>query len=291
MLRRLRLGPASGPKLLAVAAAVVLLVALLVTGRWLSGNGTRLATQPTPTAAADAPYRIGERVACPLGRPVLATSDGRSYPPGHPARPPRGADPVACYGTAAQATAAGYAPAPLPAGVLEFGGVYLVPTSRQLRRQCQQAADRLGFAVPCPTLLPAPPLGAPPPRLCDRRSPCDPQAGFLLEASGFVVPPGYVSLDPAYGARLVIAAATTATAFPVACVGERPVATVRLRGTRGRLSECPPESTVHRGSVLLRWRERGVVMAVSVHGHSDLNQRLVRALAAHLKLALPARHP
>jgi hypothetical protein len=106
-----------------------------------------------------------------------------------------------------------------------------------------------------------------------------------------VVPPGYVGIDPATGARLVIAAATTATAFPVTCVGERPVATVSLRGTRGRLLECPPQSTVHRGSVLLRWRERSVVIAVSVHGHTDLNRRLVRALAAHLKLVRPARTP
>ena len=129
----------------------------------------------------------------------------------------------------------------------------------------------------------------PPPTLCDRRLPCSPESGFLLEVSGFVVPPGYVGIDPATGARLAIGAAKPAAAFPVACFGERPVATVNVRGTRGRLSECPLESTVHRGSVLLRWRERGVVMVVSVYGHTDLSRRLVLALATHVKPVLPKR--
>jgi len=289
MPRRLHLGPVNGLQALGVAAAAVLVLALVVTGRSLRGDGTRPSAQPARPAAADAPYRIGERVTCPLAHPVLATADGRSYPPGHPARPPRDADPVACYQTAAQATAAGYAPAPPPAGVLELGGVYLVPTSGRLHRRCQEAAELLGFAVPCPALLPQPPPNAPPPTLCDRRLPCSPEAGFLLEVSGFVVPPGYVGIDPATGARLVIGAAKPAAAFPVACFGERPVATVNVRGTHGRLSECPPESTVHRGSVLLRWRERGVVMVVSVYGHTDLNRRLVLALVTHVKPVLPKR--
>jgi len=262
MPRRLHVGPASGLQALGVAAAVLVL-ALVVTGRSLRGGETRPSAQPARPAAADAPYRIGDRVTCPLAHPVLATADGRSYPPGHPARPPRDADPVACYQTAAQATAAGYAPAPLPAGVLELGGVYLVPTSGRLHRRCQEAAELLGFAVPCPALLPQPPPNAP--------------------------PPGYVGIDPATGARLAIGAAKPAAAFPVACFGERPVATVNVRGTHGRLSDCPPESTVHRGSVLLRWRERGVVMVVSVYGHTDLNRRLVLALVTHVKPVLPKR--
>jgi hypothetical protein len=290
MLRRLRLGRESGPTVLAVLAVAVLVVALVVTGRSLSGRGTRPSAQPPPTAAADAPYRIGDRVTCPLAHPVLATADGHSYPPGHPARPPRDADPVACYETAEDAATAGYTRAPLPAGALELGGVYLLPTSGRFRRQCRQAADRLGLPVPCPTVLPPRPPNSTPPTVCERRSPwCTPQFGFLLEDSGFVVPPGFIGLEPATGAHLAIAAARRAVGS-VACVGERPVATVKVRRTRGRLSLCPHAAgaTVHLGSVLLRWRERGMVLAVSVQGHSDLNRRLVRALAAHLVLVPPA---
>src|SRR6266542_4197144 len=51
--------------------------------------------------------------------------------------------PVACYQTTARAASAGYAPAPLPAGALEIGGVYLARTSRGFRARCHQVADRL----------------------------------------------------------------------------------------------------------------------------------------------------
>lgn len=295
MLRRVRLEPASRPRALAVLAAGVLLAALVVTGRSLGVRETRRSEQAARPAAAEAPYRVGDRVRCPLGRPVLATSTGRSYPPGHPGSPPRDAAAVACYHTAAQATAAGYPPAALPPGTLELDGVYLVPTSAQLRRQCRRAADRLGFAVPCPRLRPVPLASAPPPTVCVGRRPCgdpepgglDPEPGFLYRASGFVVPSGYVGGFGDSGARLAVAAAGRPTAFAVACAGERPVAPAMVRGNRGRLLECPPESGAHRGGTLLRWRERGTVMAVSVTGHTGLHRRLVLALAARLELVRP----
>jgi hypothetical protein len=40
---------------------------------------------------------------------------------------------------------------------------------------------------------------------------------------------------------------------------------------------------------MLRWREAGVVMAVSLHGHNEVNRRLVVALAAHTETVLPSR--
>jgi hypothetical protein len=39
----------------------------------------------------------------------------------------------------------------------------------------------------------------------------------------------------------------------------------------------------------VRWREEAAVMAVSVTGHTDLERRLVLALAAHLELVPPGR--
>ena len=284
MPQRLRSGGAGGPRALGLVAAAVLLIALVVTGRSLSGRSTPPFAPPAATHA-DAPLRVGERTFCTARRPVLAASDGRSYPPGHPARPRRDAEPVACYQTDEQATAAGYAPAPLPPGALHLDGTYLVPTSARLRRQCRQAAERLGLVVPCPTVLPASSPGAPPPKLCERRLPCgDPRMGFLLESTGFEVPSGHVGAYAAPAARLVVAAARRPTASAVACVGERPLGPVRVRGTRGGLYQCPQDSGPHRGGLLVRWRERGTVMALSVTGRGDLHRRVVLALATHLEL-------
>jgi hypothetical protein len=287
----LHLGHENRPRALGVIAAAVLIATLVVTGRVQSGTERRPSIHADGFDATAAPYRIGGRVACPPGRPVLARSEGSSYPPGHPARSPRDADPVACYETAEQATAAGYAPAPLPAGALEVGGVFLVPASSRLRRQCRPAADRLGFAVPCPTLLPPPSPNAAPPTLCDPRFLCGPEVGFLFEEDGFMVPRGYVGVDGQPRGRLAVAAAEQVTAFPVACLGGRTVARIQVHGTQGGLIECPSEAGAHFGSVLLRWRERGVVMAVSLHGHTELNRRLVMALAAHMELVLPSDPP
>jgi hypothetical protein len=288
MPRGLRSSPASGPKLLGMVAGTVLILALVVTGRLLSGPGIRSSLQPTGTTTAPTPYRVGERFACPHTHPVLATADGHSYPLGHPMQPARDADPVACYDTVAEATAAGYKEAPLPVGALESGGVYLVPVPDRVRRECRQAAGRLGYAVPCPTLRPVPPVGAAPPTVCQRPPPCgDPDFGFLFEDSGFVVPSGFVGNWRSVGRRLVVAAARRPAAAAVACLGERPVAQTRVRGRRGGLFECPPDAGPHRNGLLLRWRERGTVMALSVTGHLAAHRRLVLALATHLELVPP----
>jgi hypothetical protein len=290
MPRGLRLRPGSGPKLLGAVAGAVLVLALVVTGRVLSGPSLRSSVQPTGTTTAPAPYRVGARFACPHTHPVLATSDSRSYPLGHPTPPAGDAIAVACYDTIAAATAAGYAEAPLPAGALELDGVYLVPVPDRVRRACSQAAGRLGFPVPCPTLRPVPSVGTAPPAVCQQPTPCgDPEFGFLFEDSGFVVPSGYVGAYPEVGRRLVIAAAKRPAATAVACVGERPVAQARVRGHSGGLFQCPPDAGPHRDGLLVRWQERGTIMAVSVTGHLAAHRRLVLALAAHLELVPPSK--
>jgi hypothetical protein len=85
--------------------------------------------------------------------------------------------------------------APSPAGWLEPGGVRLVLSSSGLHRQCQQAADFLGFAVPCPMLLPASSTGVVPRRFCDPQFLCVPGDGFLFEERRLVVPPDDLGVD------------------------------------------------------------------------------------------------
>jgi hypothetical protein len=295
MAGRLRVGPAGSPKALGVVAAAVLIAALVLTGRWLhrdGGGGPPARPARSVTANTQAPYRIGGKVDCPPAWPVRAMSNHASYPAGHPARPPPDATPVACYQTAAQAASAGYAPAPLPAGVLEVGGVYLTPPSRGFRASCQRAADRLGFAVPCPGLLPTSAPGRAPRELCDESATC--RRGQLLGFvhGGFVVPIGYVGAPGGSATLGIIATPTRGTTDgrDLRCPGERRIATPTVHRIRAVLAACPDQPLVVRGRrLLLRWSERGTVVVVTAPGSGEDNQRLVVTLADHVHLVGPGR--
>jgi hypothetical protein len=293
MARQWRVGLASSPKVVGVITAVVLITALLVTSRLLSsGDGpgpSATTTGRSSLANSQAPSRISGRAECPPDWPVLAMSNHLSYPAGHPTKPPTTASAVACYQTAAKAASAGYRPAPLPAGALEVGGVYLTPTSPRFRAGCQQVADRLGFAVPCPGLLPTTPPGLPSPTLCEEPASCrrGELLGFNLE--GFVVPVGYVGLPgmQPYGA-LAIYAATPAEAANrplLQCLNERRIATPTVHNTPAVLADC--HDVQEPASVLLHWSEQGTFVILGVLGSSQVNQRLVVALANHLRLVPP----
>jgi hypothetical protein len=291
--RRLGIGQVCGLRLLGVVGlAAVAAAAVVVTAR--SGHHRQvLSAHPSTTGSADAPYRIGGRMVCPLGRPVLAASDRASYPPGHPGHPPPDARPVACYPSVAQAAAAGYPPAPLPAGAVELGGVYLAPTSRSFRVRCERAADQLGFAVPCPELLPTAASGTAPPELCEGRRSCSGEVVFTVNDDGFLVPPGYLGVAKQPQGHLVIMAAPHRPTVPrqpndvLGCYSDHPFARATVHGTRAVLLRCPTGSALNSGHTLVLWSQRGVDMAVSLHGWSKLNQRLVLLLAAHAHLSSP----
>jgi hypothetical protein len=288
MAPRLRLPPTSSPRLLGGLAATVLAAALVLTALVLPGGGDpRPATSPMPTSiSTQAPYRLGGSVECPPAWPVLAVSNHTSYPAGHPATPPATATPVACYQTPAKAAGAGYAPAPLPAGALEVGGVYLTPTSRGFRAHCQQVADRVGFTVPCPELLPTSPPGAPRPRLCQEPPSCQPDQ-LLWFTQDFVAPFGAVGASNGYGA-LAIDATPTRNGVGLECPGERPIATPAVHQTRAVLTACQHDApSVLGGSLRLRWSQHDTVVVVSVLGPSEANRRLIVTLADHLHLVRP----
>ena len=286
---RLRLGPAGAPALFGVLAAGVLITALVITGRSQHLAPDRPQAGPAVVAAPGAtPVSLGAVWRCPLPAPVPAFADHHSYPPGHPAAPPSGTRPAACYPSTVQAAAAGYPPAPPPAGTLEVGGVYLTPPGVPFRRRCQQAADRVGFAVPCPVLLPAMSPHAVPPDPCDQQFPCLRGGAFLLDEDGFVVPPGYVGAAGQAHGRLVVGAARRADDPSVACEGrQRLVGTVTPHGEAGQLIECAGGG-LHGDSMLVRWRERGAVMAVSVLGQARLQERLALTVAEHTVVLPPS---
>jgi hypothetical protein len=284
MTLRLRWRAPGGPPLLAGLAAVVLAAALVLTGLLLPSPVA--SRTPTTTISTKAPYRLGGRMECPPAWPVLAMSDHTSYPAGHPATPPATATAVACYQTTAKAASGGYAPAPLPAGALEVGGVYLTPTSRGFRAHCQQVADRVGFAVPCPGLLPTVAPGVPRPRLCQESFMCQPEE-VLVFHQDFVAPFGTVGAHDGHGALLLFATPTRGSGG-LQCPGEHLIATPTVQQTRAVLTACQDEApSVLGGSVRLRWSQHDTVVVVSVPGPTDSNRRLVVAVADHLRLVRP----
>jgi hypothetical protein len=221
MVRRIRLGPASGPKLLGLAvSAVVLVVALVLTARLL-------------------------------------------------ARPAH-----------------------------ELGGVHLTPTNQAFRTSCQQVADQLGFAIPCPGLLPTSPPDSPPPQLCEDMSACEP-GRWMVFAHPFAVPSGYVGAlggsdtVERFGALVVVAVTAQGLAGDPAlgCRNERQIATPTVQGTPAVLAACVDDPRGAHfslgGHVLLQWSQQDTLVTISVRGHSKVNQRLVVALADQLHLVLP----
>jgi hypothetical protein len=214
MAPRLRLGPVSGPKLLGLAVAVVLVVVLVVTARLLTS-------------------------------------------PAH-----------------------------------EVGGVDLTPTSRAFRASCQQVADRVGFAIPCPGLLPTWSPDRPPPQLCEDMTACE-RGRWMVHIHHFAVPSGYVGAT--YGSGVLVVVAVTAQGLAgnpaLRCRNERQIATPTVQGIPAVLAACvdDPRGAYFSlgGFVLLRWSQQGTLVTVSVHGHSEVNQRLVVALADRLHLVAP----
>jgi hypothetical protein len=271
-------------------AAVLLVAALALTELVLHGGSSDSrpagSSARSATISTQAPYRLGGKVQCPPDWPVLAMSDHTSYPAGHPAKAPASATAVACYQTPANAASAGYAPVPLPAGALEVGGVYLTPTSRGFRVDCQQAADRVGFAVPCPGLLPTSPPGVPRPRLCQEPFMCRPRQ-VLVRFHEFVAPFGAIGTAGGSGSLLITATPTSGSGG-LQCPGERPIATPTVQQTRAVLTACQDDApSVLGGSLRLRWSQHDTVVVVSTPGPSQANQRLVVAVADHLRLVRP----
>jgi hypothetical protein len=190
MAPRLRLGPVSGPKLLGLAVAVVLVVALVVTARLL--------TSPAPH---------------------------------------------------------------------EVGGVDLTPTSRAFQASCQQVADRVGFAIPCPGLLPTWPPDSPPPQLCEDMSGCE-RGRWMVFIHRFAVPSGFVGAlggsdtVERFGALVVVAVTGQGLAGDPAlrCRNERQLATPTVQGAPAVLAACLDDprgaSFSLGGFVLLRWSQQ-----------------------------------
>lgn len=225
------------------------------------------------------PYRSGPLWLCP-GDYGYRGAAGQYFPPTYPS-PPLENRPDRCFASAAAARGAGYRLAPPPAGAVLVGGVYLVSPPDDLVRDCRKLADRLGFAVACPGLVPAPADSA------FIESGFGPGGPFVVEGS-FAGPEGYAGVPGGPPAGHLVIAANGERHDPLVrfCTFDRPSLgppTATVGGHPAWFVDCPDGSGLMSGHVALRWVARGISYVVSLHGHSAVNRLLDREIARHLQ--------
>jgi hypothetical protein len=268
---------------------------------------------PTPSAIASPAHpgvlarAVGEIYLCPFEAPYRAyvARGYHVFPPNHPLLPDSHERPDRCFASVGEAETAGFSVALPPQGTQEVEGVYLVPVD--LVRACVEAANRLGFPVPCPNLLPNPDTGVEEPG-CGQSILGNPRCvygdnAFVLEQSGFDVPPGY---GPPAGVgsvrtELLVAAfrgpppqpgqypegPRTALGCPDAVLlDQTPTIALPEFAHDVEFLECPDHFYPPlAGSSILRWRTEGITYQVSLVGYSETNQRIAEVIVANLGLA------
>ncbi len=254
--------------------AAALLIAACSTGAAPTDRGPQSGRPSQP-----APIQIGDRWQCPFGVNAAVLSGRQVYRPlnfpgletGSITRPEH------CYATAQEAVAAGYGLAPTPVGDLLVEGVYLVPTTSTIRTQCDAAARRLAFPVPCPGWLPT----ATDPPTCERA--CVFGSVFMLEFSGFLTPMAGAQPPHAY----IIGTEHPGAYFRQYC-DRGAVDPFQGRAAPGKSAiTCPSGSALNSGHVL-SWSTRGhVVGIVSIHGATPTNVRLAQAMAQRFSWSVP----
>jgi hypothetical protein len=264
------------------SAAVVRIVARIVMSSVGVGvivascGGTRVA-QPRVGVA---PERVSGIYLC-LPPDVVAVYHNHAYPTNEPSPPPKTVRPERCFTSTAQAARAGHPIASTPAHDRVIGGVYLVPPAATVEALCRRSTRVAELAVPCPTLVPGPPSSL----SCDTATPCAQPGWFVLEGT-FAGGPGHVGVPAAGGGHLwIIAFTARAGVWPAdTLAGGHLVRNTHVRGHPARVVSYPFGSGLNSCHVVLIWREGRTTYAVSLHGHTKVNERLDVAIAAHLRL-------
>ena len=259
-------------------AAGVRLSAVLLAAVLAAVAGSALSATRQPGAP---PLRPGAGLyLCPPQFSVAAYRSDRvgriAFAPLHPSHPAITVPIARCYGSLAAAKRLGYRPAAVPTGDLEIRGIYLLPAGGPVQEACRSAADTAGFPVPCPRLLPTRPYW---------QCPCTDSKGFLLMVWG-TAPASYLGDQPG-SIHLVFGASHDPASPWISCRGATNSRPITLAGTHGTLLDCPPASMTNGGHLLFTWRAGGITYAVSAHGHSTTNRKLLAALLSRLKLIPP----
>lgn len=160
--------------------------------------------------------------------------------------------------------------------------IELHPTDSSLLQQCQDAANLLGFPVPCPSALP--PTNQP----VRCRTPSEfaaavvtPKEGCALGRAFILVPDGFTNHEVHH---FVLEASKTGRDD---CGEGDPQYPVPVKGTTGAVLDCSEFAGLLSDHVLLRFELEGVVIEVSVHDRTEYNRRLVVAVAETIEMIEP----
>ncbi|HXQ59294.1 MAG TPA: hypothetical protein VN799_04325 [Acidimicrobiales bacterium] len=197
---------------------------------------------------------------------------------------------------------------------LTVDGVTLVHVTAGQRGRCQTAADQLGFAVPCPTLVPDPIA------LSESAASCagaDLECGrpsigitrpyFIWNQYNFQVPATYVGvpdetsvLGGPLGHFIIYAGSNLNTrrmpgpaqAVPSYCAAVKQAHKTEVHGSVATLYTCADSSNgtsveLDVGHELLVWKQSGVTCEVSLHGHSRTNELLDFLIAEETVMIAP----
>lgn len=275
-------------------AFVAILIALSF-GRWGFGSPSEPARdRERPPADSTA-----EDKRCPPGHPIRAYDDtSLYYPPTHPSLlelPP----PDRCFASQRAASDSGFSPAATPVNAVRVHQDYLIPAEPALGRRCRDAAGRLGFAVPCPQLVPMTPIH-PAGREeveCDRgfllTKACTYQETFLLEGRSFVFRAAPTATQWVGLGHFVVMAARREryplppnVLAPVRCPAQDTRGEQMVQGRSAVLLRCRDER--QGGPItVLRWLRNGIVYEVGVRGHRPTNEALALAIARHVEFVAP----
>ena len=162
--------------------------------------------------------------------------------------------------------------------------LYLTPQHGSGVAPCQAMAIRLGFAVPCPDLLPTD-------ATISSSSCCtfgNPNVAplFVLE-DYFRAPAGYPVAEPTEiprGHLVIVATRRTPLSSALTCEATTPAGDGPQIWAASSFWETCASRGSNKGHVILEWEVAGIAYSVSLHGDTPENRSAVTLIARHLEL-------
>jgi len=176
-----------------------------------------------------------------------------------------------------------------PPDGLRLPHLFLTPQHGASATACQEMADRLNFAVPCPDLLPVDATISGP-DCCIFSNP-NVAPLFVLEFH-FRAPTGYppseLSRDGIPRGHLVIIGQhLTATSSALACSATTPAGDGPPVGGAPSHWETCGGSGSNAGHLILEWEAAGIDYSISLHGETPENRAAIVLMAEQLTLVAP----